>query len=64
MIEDKQKIKDIITEIDNLKKYNNQIATNISGEVLENYVNKMNKDILDLEKDVELIYEQITSTLK
>lgn len=64
MIEDKQKIKDIITEIDNLKKYNNQIAANISGAVLESYANKMNKDILDLEKDVELIYEQITSTLK
>lgn len=57
---DKDKIKfdEIITEITNLKKYSNELASNTRGEKLENYINLLSKNVNNLENNIEKIYEE------
>ena len=54
---DKAKLNEILNEIENLKKYNNDLASNTKGEKLENYIDSLSKDINSLKIKVEKIYE-------
>lgn len=49
-------IEDILNEIDNIKKYNKEIANNVSGDTIESYVNKIEKDINELQTKIEDSY--------
>ena len=55
---DKTKLTEILNEITNLKNYSNELAVNIRGEKLENYVNNLIKNINALETKVETVYEK------
>ncbi len=55
-VKDKAKIQEILDEIDNLKKYSNDLANNTRGEKLENLVNNLNKNINLLNNKTEEIY--------
>ena len=55
---DKLKIEEILEEIQNLKKYNRELANNTSGEKLENYIDSLSKDINQFEINVERVYEE------
>ena len=55
-LKNKQKIQNVINEINNLKKYTNELANNISGEKLEEYCNKITKDIVKAQDKVEELY--------
>lgn len=55
-VKDKAKIQEILDEIDNLKKYSNDLANNTRGEKLENLVNNLNKNISLLNNKTEEIY--------
>jgi len=57
LIKDKQKIEEILNEINNLKKYCNELANNTKGQKLENYINNLNKTIQLLNNKVEIIYQ-------
>ena len=56
----KLKMQDIINEVTNLKRYNNELGNNIKGEKLENYIDKLNKEIMIAEDNVETIYSKIS----
>ncbi len=58
MDKDKLIFDDILIEIDNLKKYNNELANNVRGDELENYINKVNSNIHNYENNIEKIYEE------
>ena len=49
-------IEDILNEIDNIKKYNKEIANNVSGDTIESYVSKIEKDINELQTKIEDSY--------
>ena len=49
-------IEDILNEIENIKKYNKEIANNVSGDTIESYVNKIEKDINELQTKIEDSY--------
>ena len=55
-VKDKAKIQEILDEIDNLKRYSNDLANNTRGEKLENLVNNLNKNISLLNNKTEEIY--------
>lgn len=55
-VKDKAKIQEILDEIDNLKKYSNDLANNTRGEKLENLINNLNKNINLLNNKTEEIY--------
>ena len=52
----KLKLQDIMIEIDNLKKYASDLANNSQGEKLENYIDKLEKDIEKAQDKLEIIY--------
>ena len=54
---DKDKLIEILNEIEKLKKYNNDLASNTKGKKLEGYIDSLNKDINSLKIKVEKIYE-------
>ena len=56
--QDKIKIEEILEEIDNLKKYSQELASNTRGEKLENYIDNLAKNINSLGNKVETIYEE------
>lgn len=56
--QDKIKIQEILDEITNLRKYSGDLANNIRGEKLEEYVDNLNKSINSLEEKVEIIYDK------
>ena len=58
MDKDKLIFDDILIEIDNLKKYNNELANNVRGDKLENYINNINSNINNYENNIEKIYEE------
>lgn len=58
MDKDKLIFDDILIEIDNLKKYNNELANNVRGDKLENYINNINSNIHNYENNIEKIYEE------
>ena len=49
-------IEDVLNEIDNIKKYNKEIANNVSGDTIESYVSKIEKDINELQTKIEDSY--------
>lgn len=58
LIKEKSKTKDILMEIDNLKKYTNQLSNNVRSEKLENYITTMNNSISNLENETESFYNE------
>ena len=56
-IKDKTKIEEILNEIENLKKYNNDLASNTRGEKLENYIDSLSKDIILFQDKIEETYD-------
>ena len=56
----KEKIKteDILTEIDNLKKYTNQLSSNVRSEKLESFINIMDQNINNLQNETENFYNE------
>lgn len=52
----KIKMQDVINELANIKKYNNDLFNNVSGEKLENYLNELNKNIIKAQDTAETIY--------
>ena len=61
-VNDKVKIKEILNEIDNLKKYTTDLANNTRGEKLESFVNNLNKNVNLLNNKAEDIYEKFFVT--
>ena len=62
---DKLKTQDILIEIDNLKKYTNDVSSNIKSDKLESFVDLMNKSITKLQKETENFYnDQFTNIEK
>ncbi len=61
---DKLILDDILKEIDNLKKYNNELSINIRGEKLESYINNIQKNINTFEMNVEKVYEDNFETIE
>lgn len=57
MNKDKIKIEEILNEVENLKKYNNQLASSVRGEKLESYVDSLNKNIKLFQDKLEETYE-------
>ena len=57
-IKDKEKIQVILDEIANLKRYNNELASNTRGEKIENYINSLARNINVLNDKVENIYQE------
>jgi len=55
---DKLMLDDILNELDNLKKYSNELASNTRGDKLESYINSMKKNIFFLENNVEKVYDE------
>ena len=60
---DKEKIQEILNEISNLKRYNNELANNTRGEKLENYIGALARNINYLNNKVEDIYEDSFNTI-
>ena len=58
LIKEKSKTKDILMEIDNLKKYTNQLSNNVRSEKLENYITTMNNSISNLQDETENYYNE------
>ena len=56
MSKNKLKMNDIVNEITNIKKYNNDLANNLKGDKLEEYLDKLNKDIIKAQDKIENIY--------
>ena len=54
----KLRIQDIMNEIANLKKYNNDLRANCSGEKLEEYLDKLNNNIVQTQVKIENIYNE------
>lgn len=54
----KLKTEDILIEIDNLKKYTNNVSSNIRSDKLESFVNLMNKSITKLQTETENYYNE------
>lgn len=52
----KLKMADIIDELNNIKKYNNELFSNVHGEKLENYLNELDKSIVKAENQAETLY--------
>ena len=57
-ITDKARIQEILNEISNLKKYNNELGNSIRGEKLENLINNLNKNLNMLNEKTEKIYDE------
>ena len=57
-INDKMKVQEILNEISNLKKYNNELSNSIRGEKLENLINNLNKNLNMLNEKTEKIYDE------
>lgn len=55
---DKDKLEEILNEIEKIRKYNNDLASNTKGDKLENYIDSLDKDINSLKIKVEKIYEE------
>ena len=55
-IENKVKMQYIISELTNLKKYNSELFNNTNGEVLENYLNELNRNISKAQNEAENLY--------
>ena len=53
---DKVKIEEILNEIENLKKYNNELASSVRGEKLESYVDSLSKNIKLFQNKIEETY--------
>ena len=60
---DKEKLQEIIDEIANLKRYNNELANNTRGDKLENYINSLSRNINNLNDKVETIYQENFNTI-
>lgn len=58
---EKSKTKDILMEIDNLKKYTNQLSNNVRSEKLETFVTTMDKSITNLQDETENFYNETYS---
>ena len=54
----KQKIQNILNEIDLLKKYSKDLANASQGDKLENYINKLDKDIIKAQNKLEEMYTE------
>ena len=61
---DKEKLQEILNEIANLKRYNNELANNTRGEKLENYINCLSRNINNLNDKVENIYLNNFNTIE
>ena len=60
---DKEKIQEILDEIANLKRYNNELANNTRGDKLDNYINSLSRNINNLNDKVETIYQENFNTI-
>lgn len=60
---DKEKMQEILLEIDNLKKYSNELANNTRGEKLESYILSLSKNITELNNKTEKIYQDNFNTI-
>ena len=58
MIKQKAKIQDILVEIDNLKKYINQLKNNVRNEKIESYIEIINQNITKLQDEAENYYNE------
>ena len=56
-LKDKTKLEEILNEIENLKKYNNELASHTRGEKLENYINSLGKNIYLLQNKIQDAYD-------
>ena len=55
---DKTKIKEILNELSNLKKYSNDLANNTRGEKLESYIDNLSRNVVLLENKIETLYDE------
>ena len=60
----KKRTLSILNEVANLKKYNREIANNISQKDIENYVYETSKNINELQNELETLYFKLTSVAK
>lgn len=57
-IKDKMKLQEILNELANLKKYKNDLANNMRGDKLEQFIDELNKNIVLLENTIETFYDK------
>ena len=55
VLKNKIKLAGIIDEISSLKKYTSELSSNSSSDKIDNYLNKLNSDILKAQEKVETI---------
>ena len=55
----KLKLEEVIKEIDNLKKYVNNLANNSKGAKLEEFIDKLDKDVIKVQNKAETLYTDI-----
>ena len=59
----KVKIQEILNELDNLKRYSNELANNVRGDRLENYINNLSRNVVLLSEQTEKVYEDNFNTI-
>lgn len=62
-LHDKEKIQEILNEIERLKTYCNELGNNTRGPNLEEYINNLSKNITLLNNEVERIYDNSFKTV-
>jgi hypothetical protein len=60
---DKEKLQEILNEINNIKRYNNELANNTRGDKLENYIGALARNINILETKTEEVYQDNFNTI-
>jgi hypothetical protein len=60
---DKEKLLEILNEINNIKRYNNELANNTRGDKLENYIVALARNINILETKTEEVYQDNFNTI-
>ncbi len=60
---DKEKLLEILNEINNIKRYNNELANNTRGDKLENYIGALARNINILETKTEEVYQDNFNTI-
>ncbi len=58
-VNDKIKMQEIMTEINNLKNLTNELANNTRGESLENYITTLSRNITLFNNKTESIYNNV-----
>ena len=55
---EKAKTRDILIEIDNIKKYVNNLSNNVQSEKIESFIDVMNQNVNKLQNETEAFYNE------